>query len=277
MKVVAACRRLRDTLGQLSPICGTGRCVMSLVGLVQLTEKLLNQTLRNSQENPQGAAKNTGTGQNAVPNGNADAFVPSAQNGAAEAGIFQVTQVSLFSAAADLLLAQPKTVGAPNAANNANAGGTGAASATALAALNANPGTGGIAAAGSANAAVAPANATANATTNITPAATAPATPAVTNTGTTNASTAQGAQVQLADLNASLAALGLSQDEITVVDRVAQLVKDFNPAAFTDIINQLQAVAQAQAPQAAATPALAGNAGTTGASSAGLAVRAAAA
>lgn len=264
---------------------------MSVVGLVQLTEKLLNQTLQNSQENPQGAAKNTGTGQNAVPNGNTDAFVPSAQNSAAEAGIFQVTQVSLFSAAADLLLAQPKTAAAPNTANNANAanvvtepaannasaGGTGAANATALAALNANPGTAGIAAAGNANAAATPANTTAAAATNTAPADTAPATPAVTSVGVTNASTAQGAQVQLADLNASLAALGLSQDEITVVDRVAQLVKDFNPAAFTDIINQLQAAAQAQAPQAATTPAPATNAGTTGAAAAGLAARAAAA
>lgn len=250
---------------------------MSVVGLVQLTEKLLNQTLQNSQENPQGAAKNTGTGQNAVPNGNTDAFVPSAQNSAAEAGIFQVTQVSLFSAAADLLLAQPKTAAAPNTANNANAANV----VTEPAANNANAGVTG-AANGAAPAVATPANPIADAATNTAPANTVPAntvpaTPAVTNVGVTNASTAQGAQVQLADLNASLAALGLSQGEITVVDRVAQLVKDFNPAAFTDIINQLQAAAQAQAPQAAATPGPATNAGTTGAAEAGLAVRAAAA
>lgn len=249
---------------------------MSVVGLVQLTEKLLNQTLQNSQENPQGTAKNTGTGQNAVPNGNTDAFVPSAQNSAAEAGIFQVTQVSLFSAAADLLLAQPKTAAAPNTANNANAANV----VTEPAANNANAGVTG-AANGAAPAVATPANPIADAATNTAPADTALATPAannvVTDTGATNVSTTQGAQVQLADLNASLAALGLSQDEITVVDRVAQLVKDFNPAAFTDIINQLQAAAQAQAPQAAATPGPATNAGTTGAAEAGLAVRAAAA
>lgn len=243
---------------------------MSLVGLVQLTEKLLNQTLQNSQENPQGTTKNAGTGQNAVPNGNTDAFVPSGQNGAAEAGIFQVTQVSLFSAAADLLLAQPKAAAAPNTANNANAANV----VTEPAANSVNAGVTG-AANGAAPAVATPANPIADAATNTAPANTAPANPAVTNVGVTNASTAQGAQVQLADLNASLAALGLSQDEITVVDRVAQLVKDFNPAAFTDIINQLQAAAQAQAPQAAATPAPAGNAGTAGAAAAGLAVRAA--
>lgn len=264
---------------------------MSLVGLVQLTEKLLNQTLQNSQENPQGTTKNTGTRQNAVPNGNTDAFVPSAQNSGAEAGIFQVTQISLFSAAADLLLAQPKAAAEPNTANNANAanvgtdaavnnanaGATGAANATALAALNANPGTAGITAAGNANTAATPANATADAATTIAPANTAPGTPALNNVGATNASATQGAQVQLADLNASLAALGLSQDEITVVDRVARLIKDFNPAAFTDIINQLQALAQVQAPQAAAAAAPATNAGATAAAPVRLAVRAAAA
>jgi len=42
---------------------------MSLVGLVQLTERLLNQTLQNSQENQQGATKNAGTVQNAVSTG----------------------------------------------------------------------------------------------------------------------------------------------------------------------------------------------------------------
>ena len=274
---------------------------MSLVGLVQLTEKLLNQTLQNSQEKPQGTTKNTGTGQNAIPNGNTDTFVPSAQNGASEAGIFQVTQVSLFSAAADLLLAQPKAAAVPNTVNNANAangvtepavnnantGATRAAAAAAPAVLNANGGTAGITATANLNAALAPANLNASGATNVATNA-APATTAANNevtktrttdTGTTNASTAQGAQVQLADLNASLAALGLSQDEITVVDRVAQLIKDFNPAAFADIINQLQALAQAQAPQAAAAPvpAPAANAGTIGATATGLAARVAAA
>jgi len=66
-----------------------------------------------------------------------------------------------------------------------------------------------------------------------------------------NTDATQEAQVQLFSLNASLVALGLTHDEITVVDRVAQLIKDFNPTAFTDLINQLQA--QAQAPQAVAT------------------------
>ena len=272
---------------------------MSLVGLVQLTEKLLNQTLQNSQEKPQGTTKNTGTGQNAIPNGNTDTFVPSAQNGASEAGIFQVTQVSLFSAAADLLLAQPKAAAVPNTVNNANAangvtepavnntGATRAAAAAAPAVLNANGGTAGIIATANLNAASTPANVNASGATKVATNA-APATTAANNevtktratdTGATNASTAQGAQVQLADLNASLAALGLSQDEITVVDRVAQLIKDFNPAAFADIINQLQALAQAQAPQAAAAPvpAPAANAGTIGATATGLAARVAAA
>jgi hypothetical protein len=62
-------------------------------------------------------------------------------------------------------------------------------------------------------------------------------------------------QQQLASLNDSLAVLGLSASEINVVDGVAQLIKDFNPAAFDGLINQLQSLAQASAPQTASAAA----------------------
>ena len=42
---------------------------MSLVGLVQLTARLLNQTLQDSQESQQGPTKNAGTVQNTVSTG----------------------------------------------------------------------------------------------------------------------------------------------------------------------------------------------------------------
>ena len=75
-------------------------------------------------------------------------------------------------------------------------------------------------------------------------AARATATPtAATITGSTATDVAQVLS-QLQSLNASLIALGLSQDEIDVVDRVAQLIKNFSPAAFTSLVNQLQVLAQ---------------------------------
>ena len=156
--------------------------------------------------------------------GNTDTFLPSVQNGAAEAGIFQVTQVSLFSAAADSLLAQPKAGATSPAAANTNDGANAANFPTAPDANNTNVG---------AVINAAPTNAAA---TNTAAANTVEPNAGVANTGAT-----QEAQVQLSSLNASLAALRLAHDEITVVDRVAQLVKDFNPTAFTDIISQLQA------------------------------------
>jgi hypothetical protein len=62
---------------------------------------------------------------------------------------------------------------------------------------------------------------------------------------------AKATLTQLSNLNASLAVLGLSQSQITVIDRLAQLIKDFNPAAFSDIVNQLELLAQATSPQTA--------------------------
>jgi hypothetical protein len=76
-------------------------------------------------------------------------------------------------------------------------------------------------------------------------AARATATPtAATITGSTATDVAQVLSSLLQSLNASLIALGLSQDEIDVVDRVAQLIKNFSPAAFTSLVNQLQVLAQ---------------------------------
>ena len=82
------------------------------------------------------------------------------------------------------------------------------------------------------------------------------ATQAAAGTAATNASVAtqdnSQIQSQLQSLNTALEVLGLSPSEITVVDRVAQLVQDFNPTSYSDLINQLQAAAQAAAPQAPA-------------------------
>ena len=214
---------------------------MSLVGLVQLTQGILNQTLENSSENAQPANKNKSIVQDTnSPQPNADTFVPSGQNPAQEAGIFNVRQVSLFSAAANLLL-QP----APETKS--------AAAPAAIAAPPAN--------AQSAN--------TAPTAANNTPAAAAQAAAPAAATGTATATDAAAIQQQLASLNDSLAVLGLSASEINVVDGVAQLIKDFNPAAFGGLIDQLQALAQAFAPQttqaATATASPVGNPGAAAA------------
>jgi hypothetical protein len=173
---------------------------MALTELVQLAQGILNQTLENSTPNQlsNGGAK--------AANGNAntqhpsvDAFVPSSFNAAQDAGTFQVLQVSLFTAAANLLLAQP-------AATQSTA---------------------------------------------------------ATGTQTTDAPVAatdvNAPLAELSNLNASLTMLGLSPADITVIDRLAQLVRDFNPAAFNDIINQLETLARDTTPQTAAPPTTATN------------------
>ena len=192
---------------------------MGLIGLVQLTQSILNQTLENSSQNADTNNKNTlvAPETNAI-QANADTFVPSAQNPAQDAGIFKVQQVSLFSAAANFLLQPAPTAATPTLAGSpAN---TPDANATAIPAKN-TP----------------------------TPAAQAVAPAAATTTAA--ATDAATIQQQLASLNDSLALLGLSASEINVIDGVAQLIKDFNPAAFDGLINQLQTLAQASAPQTA--------------------------
>jgi len=180
---------------------------MSFVGLVQLTQRLLHQTLENSQDDRHAPpSTKSPSAPTLSQNSNTDSFVPSSQNPAQDSGIFQVARVSLFSAAADSLIARSAT---PQAT----------ASPTAP-----------------------PPSQTANTST-----------PAISIAP--SVATAQDSQTQIASLNASLAALSLSPEEITVIDRVAQLIKDFNPAAFTDLINQLQSLAAAVAPQTtSATP-----------------------
>ena len=68
----------------------------------------------------------------------------------------------------------------------------------------------------------------------------------------TTATTAISVQDKLQALNTALAALGLSKSDIQSLDRVASIVKDFNPVAYKNLVFQLQTLAQQAAPQAAA-------------------------
>jgi hypothetical protein len=70
----------------------------------------------------------------------------------------------------------------------------------------------------------------------------------------------------LQTLNNSLAALGLSTSAIRTVDQIANAINDFNPDAYSNLVYQLEAAAQAAASQtptsnAAAAQALATNVG----------------
>jgi hypothetical protein len=69
---------------------------------------------------------------------------------------------------------------------------------------------------------------------------TAAAAPGATTTAAANPST----QVKLQALNAALPALGLTNQEIQQIDRIATLVQDFNPGAYINLVNQYEAEAQ---------------------------------
>lgn len=218
---------------------------MAAVSIVQLAERLLNQDNTQGQDT-QSSQRVTNQGENQKPSAAAqDQFTPSAQAGqgaAQEAGLFSVAQFSFFSAAAEFLLAQntPPPVNPPTAA---------ASSLTAPAALNAAP------AAPLALPLLAP---TANALN-----ATGQVAPAAAGAGTAlGAPTAQGPLAldeQLATLNQSLVALGLSPQEIQQLDRIASVINDFNPQAFLSLAFQLEQLAALSAPQVAATAATTGN------------------
>jgi hypothetical protein len=236
---------------------------MSLIGLVNLTERLLNQTPGQKQDT-QTVAKTATTVSNT--NGGVtateDQFTPSAQAGqnqttAQAAGLFQVSQFALFSAAAQFLLQQTNapaqnTVPAP-AAQPAPARNAAPASAAATiviinpATLSAAPtptlnsnATNPILLNPSPSATTAPVTAPA--------ASTAPTAPTTSATGTTTLT-------QLQTLNNALAALGLPQSDFARIDQIADIINDFNPVAFTDLVNQLVALAQAASQQSAATAA----------------------
>jgi hypothetical protein len=82
------------------------------------------------------------------------------------------------------------------------------------------------------------------------PAASDPSTNSVQDTSRPAASAEL--QNKIRQLNASLPALGLTNNEIQQIDRIASMIKDFNPAAYTDLVSQFEALAQQSAQQNAA-------------------------
>jgi hypothetical protein len=202
---------------------------MATISPVNLTELLLNSTAEQAQE-AQAPAPSKANANNGTTAATGDQFTPSAQNAAQAAGLFTVNQVTLFSVAGQALLALAAAPPA-NPANTTAAAANGTAQPTAQESVAAN--------------AVAALPALAAAT-----AATANA--AAVNAAAAPASTTSIAQ-QLQTLNNALAALGLSQTDINKIDSVAGFINDFDPVAFTNLANQLEALAQQQT--ASQTPA----------------------
>jgi hypothetical protein len=64
----------------------------------------------------------------------------------------------------------------------------------------------------------------------------------------TTVTTAVSVQDKLQALNTALATLGLSKSDIQSLDRVASIIKDFNPVAYKNLAFQLQTLAQQAAP-----------------------------
>jgi len=67
-------------------------------------------------------------------------------------------------------------------------------------------------------------------------------------------------QEQIQALNAALPALGLSKEEIQEIDHLASQIQNFNPAAYTNLVNQFEA--QAHPVEQQSTPNAPANANT---------------
>jgi hypothetical protein len=220
---------------------------MAVDGIANLVQNLAHQIFRQRRET-QAETHTLGTGHAGNKAEDEDIFTSSAQNHSAQAtaqdaGLFQVSQVALTEVTANVLFglstAGANQHGAP--AQAAPAPTTNADAAQTAAATNT----------------IAPVNA----------GQLFAATPAA-QTATGAAPDSQNLEVQLQTLNAALPALGLSNAEIQQIDRIAKLIHDFNPAAFTNLVKQFEALAQQVAQQSAANSAAA--AGTIATTNAGI-------
>jgi hypothetical protein len=216
---------------------------MSLTAIVNLAERLLNNSSDQTGETRSSSKQSKPAARVDSDSKFGDRFSPSATS-QQDAGLFQVKQFSIFSAAAEFLLTKTTQPQANPAA----------VPLAAVASPNAAPT---LTAATSASATETP---VAKAATVVTPPTTTPTAaivPAAANATVTPNSTVS----QLQALNSALTVLGLDPTELAVVDRVARLIQDFNPLAFTSLVFQLEALAQANAPQ---SPAPLANAPATG-------------
>jgi len=212
---------------------------MAVEGIGNLGRSLADQFLGQTQEAQAGTIP-TGTGNAGNGALTEDTFTPSTQNNSAQAtaqdaGIFQVGQGVLTAVTANILFDQAT----PNATPGRFP--TPAASSTNQAVGNAQP----------------PAGTNSNTSVNLGQlfAATPPG-----QTPAAKAAPATNVQEQIQALNSALPALGLSKVEIQEIDSLASQLQNFNPATYTNLVNQFEALARQATPQDAANAAA--NAGT---------------
>jgi len=193
---------------------------MAVEGVGNLIQNLADHLF--GQGATQAGTRAPGAGGGASGTSVEDTFTPSTQSNAGlaaqDAGIFQLSPGPLTTVAVGILSAQAP----PDAVQPAAPEQDGAGAAP-------NPGA--------------------------TAAQTAPAASGTTTNSEQDASSpAASAELQnkIRQLNASLPALGLTNNEIQQIDRIASLIKNFNPAAYTDLVNQFEALAQKSAQQNAA-------------------------
>ena len=195
---------------------------MAVEGIRSLAQNLANQ-LREEALNSQAGANTQGAGNPANAAVSEDSFTPSNQNDSTvattqDAGLFQFNPGTLTAVTANFLF--ELTAPAPG-----NAGPqTQAASVTGANAANAQP---------------APA---ANASTPAHPGQLFAPTPAGQEPAA-KAAPATNVQEKVQALNADLPALGLSKVEIQEIDTIATQIQNFNPAAYTALVNQFEALA----------------------------------
>lgn len=189
--------------------------------------------------------------------GEGDRFTSSSQAGsgqdAQDAGLFTVSSVSFFSAAATFFLTQTS----PSSAGQASTATTSAPSASSNSAASTGaPVTPAVQSTTAAPATTADSAATSTAVTSVTQPTTSASVSSAPTVSSSTAAPAADSNTQnpLQALNNSLAALGLNQQEIQAFDQIASFIQAVSPAAFADLVNGLQALAQ-QVTQAAATAA----------------------
>ena len=233
---------------------------MSIVAIVNLAERLLNHSSEQGQDSSTTSKQNK-PGQAAASSPTfEDQFTSSSVNGLQnqqEPGLFQVNRFALFSAAANFFLAQaPNAAPAnPEATQVTKTETTSQAQNTATVRPVTNVDLAPVAAVSTP--AVQPAN---NADTlrgaalNVSgptaiqaPANTEEVQAATSIPQTASSSAQPNAQSQIQALNNALAALGLSAADMAVIDRIAALISDFNPTAYTSLVQQLEFLAQSQA------------------------------
>ncbi len=247
---------------------------MAHTGIINLADRLLNQSQAQTEESspaPPQKLQARASSASASDPPNADQFTSSNVNQTADAsaqaaGLFSVGTLSLFTAAANFILGTTKT---PTA--NGNSGGPTPQNSSLTASTT--PATAGAASSASATVATAASTSAAAVTsppdtpdtdTTATGTAGAPITPSVeasTFIPPPTLTQVANANSQLQSLNDSLAALGLSATDISVVDRLASVLQDYNPTAYTSLVYQLRGLAENPAsPTPAATSANAASA-----------------